>query len=342
MTTISVVMFCVIFPPHAQIPTTGPYRVAVLKYSWNDNQDKVLNSSRDYAPARFFTKSLNKNRATNIAKSRIVNAQIYYPEDLSINKKYPLILFSHGGLSIETSNISLFRELASQGYIVCSIGHPSHALWTQSSNGKLTFIDFNYLKEILSENAKKNPAQSLEFYRKWLLLRLNDFNLVLDSIIEHAKTTNEFPFFAIDTTRIGVGGHSLGGSAALAFSRARKEITAVIALESPYLDDIQTVEYGKFIFREPNESVPTLNIYSDGTWQKFDRLPQYFQNERLLTKQYEFVENVYLPGAGHFSLTDLLLTSPLLTWLLEGRIHTTASATEYLQKMNFFCLTFFN
>lgn len=51
--------------------------------------------------------------------------------------------------------------------------------------------------------------------------------------------------------------------------------------------------------------------------------------------------NVYISGAGHLSLTDLSLDSPILTNLLNG--HGSSINTEYcLKTINKVCLEFFD
>ncbi len=63
------------------------------------------------------------------AGNRQVNVEFWYPSDGG--GKYPLVVFSHGALGIKTSNTSTFIELASHGYVVCSIDHPYQALFTR-------------------------------------------------------------------------------------------------------------------------------------------------------------------------------------------------------------------
>lgn len=47
-------------------------------------------------------------------------AYVMFPKDLKQGRKYPLIVYSHGGIhsSITSNNIHFFRELVAQGYIV--------------------------------------------------------------------------------------------------------------------------------------------------------------------------------------------------------------------------------
>ncbi len=48
--------------------------------------------------------------------------------------------------------------------------------------------------------------------------------------------------------RIGVMGHSLGGSAALCIGRQRPDVQAVLALESPFMCDIEGVRMGNLFY----------------------------------------------------------------------------------------------
>jgi hypothetical protein len=84
----------------------------------------------------------------------------------------------------------------------------------------------------------------------------------------------------------------------------------VIALESPFFHDIIGVENGEFLWLDKAYPVPVLNIYSDSSWSHLSEWPQYARNAALLTDAPETAVSLHLPGAGHFSLTDLALTSP--------------------------------
>jgi predicted dienelactone hydrolase len=176
------------------------------------------------------------------------------------------------------------------------------------------------MREILAEDAERDKTQSYEYYQKWMGVRTGDLNSVVDYALNQAASSDPDPVYAlIDTTKIGVMGHSLGGSAALGIGRTRHDVGAVIALESPFMCDIIGVENGQFVWNEETYPVPVLNIYSDSSWSRLDQLPQYEANAELLADTNTISYNVHMRGAGHLSLTDLALTSPLLTRILNGR-----------------------
>ncbi len=66
----------------------------------------------------------------------MLNVQFWYPD--SIDGMNPLIIFSHGGLGVKSSNETLNSELASHGYVVCSIDHKYQCLYTTDEDGDKT------------------------------------------------------------------------------------------------------------------------------------------------------------------------------------------------------------
>jgi dienelactone hydrolase len=287
-----------IFPQYKPLRTTGAYGVEAVAYTYADE-----------GRAETYSDTGGRRRLT---------VQYWYPEDA--NGKYPLIIFSHGSFGVKSSNLSLYRELASHGYVVCSIDHTYQCLFTADTDGRVSLLDRGFMREVLAEDAERDKMQSYEYYRKWMGVRTGDVNFVIDYALSQAAGSDPDPVYAlIDTTKIGVIGHSLGGSAALGIGRTRDDVGAIVALESPFMCDIIGVENGQFVRNEKTYPVPVLNVYSDSSWSRLDELPQYAANARLLADTTAISYNVHMRGAGHLSLTDLALTSPLLTRILNGR-----------------------
>lgn len=310
-----------VFPPYQPLAATGPYPVATARVTYVD-ESRI----EPFAAG---------------GENRHVNASFWYPQNVENGETFPLVVFSHGGLGLETSNESLYHELASHGYVVCSIGHPYHALWTRDQDGRVTFVSMDYMQEIQREDAKRDKQQSYLYYQKWLETRTGDFHLVIDTILQHAADGAGGLYDLVDVEKIGVMGHSLGGSAALAVPRQRDDIAAVIALESPFLVDIVGVDNDEFVWTDRVYPTPVLNVYSDGAWEHLASWAQYAANYALLLDAPATAISLHLPGAGHFSLTDLSLVSPFLVRILEGGESTRESA-EYLQDVSRACLEFFD
>lgn len=308
-----------LFPPYHPLTPTGPHLVESVKYTYTD-----------------------KNRIEEFSTSgepRKVNVAFWYPQNSASHETYPLVMFSHGGLGTENGSESLFLQLASHGYVVGSIGHPYHAIWTKAEDGHVTLVNMDYFQELQQEDAKRDRQQSYHSYQKWMETRTRDINFVIDTIRERAVRGDGGMYSLIDADRTGVMGHSLGGSAALAIPRQRKDISAVIALESPFLYDIRGVENDEFVWFEEPYPAPVLNIYSDSSWSHLSAWPQYARNAELLSNPSETTISLHFPGAGHFSLTDLSIVSPLLTTVLESG-QPNHDRAGYLQAVNQACLDF--
>ena len=204
----------VVFPDLRSINTTG-------KYSYTSSVLELTDTSRI-------------ENYKNDNSSRKLSVLVYYPDGDKIETKTcPLIIFSHGGISTKTSNLSLYKELASHGYVVASIEHTYHALSTQIE-GKKIYIDLGYMKGLNTEDSDSDIENSYECFQKWMKLRTDDINFVIDTFIQKSIEESNSFHSLVNVENIGLVGHSLGGSAALGVARQRDDIKVVIALESPY------------------------------------------------------------------------------------------------------------
>lgn len=226
---------------------------------------------------------------------------------------------------------------------MCSIDHTYQSFYTSDDVGETTWIDLSYMQELFTENPQTDLQQSYVYYEKWMKIRTDDINFIIDTVISEIEDSNESKVYkSVDIERIGVMGHSLGGSAALGIGRMRNDIRAVIALESPFMNDIEGIKDSQFVFTDKIYPVPLLNVYSDSSWSILGDRPQYAANYALLTTDVTSVFNVHISGVGHLALTDFALSSPLLTRILD-RQDTTEERTIYaLKTINKVCLEFFN
>lgn len=305
----------ILFPEYTPLPTTGEYGVKTATRHLVDE---------------------SRTEPYSDESGRALTVEFWYPE--SDTGGFPLIVFSHGGFGTRKSNESLYRELASNGYVVCSVDHTYHCLYTTDSSGKLRLINGEYLKELSRENAKENKQGSLELYRKWMDVRTRDIDFVIDVV--KSDPADEIYSLA-DSEKIGVMGHSLGGAAALGVGRKNPAVSAVIALESPFMCDILDVRDGEFVFESEDYPAPLLNVYSDSSWENLSSWPQYYENAKLISKPDKDTHNVHIEGVGHLSLTDLSLASPVLTRILD-RQASSVKAKDCLERINAECLKFFD
>ncbi len=132
-----------IFPEYTPLDPTGPLPISSAIYTVTDSERVDPFSKHGYP--------------------RWLTFQAWYP-DLG-EGAFPLIVFSHGSMGIRTSNQSMFEDLASHGYMVVSIDHTWHALYSSDRTGHQVWIDGGYLGELRAEDAREDPVQSLDYYR---------------------------------------------------------------------------------------------------------------------------------------------------------------------------------
>lgn len=311
-----------LFPQMEPVETTGPYGAARADAFIVDN-DRLDPYAAD-------------------GSSRELPVTFWYPEGALPAGSCPLVVFSHGSFGVRSSNESLYRELASNGYVVCTIDHPSQCLSTQLSDGSTVLLSGEFMRQIAADNPGRNPEQTVAHAAAWMDVRTRDIDCALDAVLQRASDADgdDAVYALVDRERIAVAGHSLGGSAVLGTGRTRADVSAVIALEAPFLCDIEGVGAdGGFRFDEAPYPVPVLSVYSDASWSRLREWTQYAENARLLDSASDDVVNVHLEGIGHLALTDLSLTSPFLTALLDG-IAPAEEPQKTLAELNALCLAF--
>lgn len=149
-------------------------------------------------------------------------------------------------------------------------------------------------------------------------LRTDDMNFVIDTILEKAQSDNNPIYQLINTEKIGVFGHSMGGSASVWLDRDRDDLSAVVNIDAPFFSDlVYKNDISDFVARDEDFTTPLLNIYSDDVWEQLDCNSTYVAN-KLNNEHFKDAYTVHFKGAKHLSLTDLPLFSPLLANVLQA------------------------
>ena len=300
---VAIALKYILFPPVKQLPATGKYQVASADY-W-----VTLDQADPYS------KDGNK---------RQLQVRKWSPTDCSEQK--PVVVASHGSCGTIDNNLSLYRELASHGYTVLAVAHPGQAASVKYENGKKSGPSGAFLKEVSALRPDEAPEKAFEVFQKWMAIRTDDLNAVMDDWIA-----------GNGATRFIAEGHSLGGSAAYAMARIRKDVIGAIALESPCMYDVRGVENGEFLFDDSDYQVPVLNVYSDASYPYLREWAQYKNNLMFLDSGNPLYTNIHYENIGHMGLCDLSLASPVLTAILD-RGFQKAKARDVLTKLNEDCL----
>lgn len=309
-----------LFPPYRQPKVTGNLTVEVAEFTWED--------------------TARKETFTDTGENRMLTVKFWYPQEAG---SYPLVIFSHGAFGVIDSNYSTCTELASHGYVVASIAHPYHAMFVKDVNGKVTTANPEFVKQVFAVNEEDNPEVEEKIYRRgreWMALRVADEEFVLDTISAKAREGGEAPFSLIDTEKIGLFGHSMGGASSVALGRIRKdEIGAVIDLEGTMLGEYVGFENGTEIFNSEPYPVPLLDVNSRAAYEEALSIGGEGYVNFYVGKNAFCFKEVVFNDAGHLNFTDLPLVSPILARLLGvGEVN----ARECIENVNQVVLNWFD
>lgn len=308
----------VLFPQYSEPRVTGPYEVAEKLYTWEDE-------------SRIET-------YTDTGENRNLTVKFWYPSDTAGGEEaFPLIIFSHGAFGVIDSNYSTCRELASNGYVVASIGHSYHAMFVEDTEGKVTMADMDFVRQVYSGGLSEEEIY--ENGKVWMKVRVADENFVLDTILAKAAAGQEGPFAVIDSGRIGLFGHSMGGASSAVLGRQREDIGAVILLESTMLGEYTGFQDGHYIFEETPYPKPLLDVYSRDVYEQAgDLAGQEYVNFYVGSHSQEYSYEIF-ENAGHLNFTDLPLVSPILARLLGVG---TVEPGKCIEDVNEMVLAFFD
>ena len=148
-----------------------------------------------------------------------------------VGEKFPLIIFNHGYQSFREGNSFLCIELASQGYVVMSVGHPLEGVCTEYDVAAPTFGDKNLLKNAnkpaipnlialnklckmkgTDEELTKAIDKYQERFGEFLIKRLPEWEKDIYTALDYVK--QNFSDMIDFDKGIGLTGHSFGGAVA--------------------------------------------------------------------------------------------------------------------------------
>lgn len=112
----------------------------------------------------------------------------YLEAPLLDDRRWPLLVFSHGFDAAPIQSTPLMETLASHGFVVVAVDH----IGNSQSPSPL----------------QKDPAEAAAD-------RVPDISLAIDTLLEGAQDRLGFWYRALDPFRIGVTGHGFGGTAAM-------------------------------------------------------------------------------------------------------------------------------
>ena len=121
---------------------------------------------------------------------------------------HPVVVFTPGFTGTFTDYTFLFEDLASRGYIIATVAHTYETTGVQFPDGR--FVE-SVLGSYLS-GSLRGDAATMAFA---VAVRLGDLEFVLNEL-NHLNAASGGPFSGkLDTSRIALAGHSMGGVTAL-------------------------------------------------------------------------------------------------------------------------------
>lgn len=287
-----------------------------------------------YTPAvcsAILTDSSRTEQFETDGSSREIPVHFYYPAESEriADHSLPLVIFSHGAFGWYQSNTSAYQELASNGYVVVSLDHPYHSLFTKDSDGRLITVDRSFMQDAVTIGdgayADTERGEVFRTESEWISLRAADMQFAVDSLKQAASahelaawTLTDGGAAQLDTVlrminpgKIGLMGHSLGGATAVTVGR-REDISAVIDIDGTMIGEQMDFADGKYVINEEPYPTPLLSIDNDE--HHFDRIEAaqvgYVYANNVVLDHAKEAYSTYFAGAGHMNLTDLPLISP--------------------------------
>lgn len=211
-------------------------------------------------------------------------------------RSYPVVLFSHGHGSSRGLGTALIEELASRGYVVVAVDHPYDAGAVEFPDGRV--VEFQPEGPL---PGRPDLAWLDEINRQPVHLRAGDLRFTLNALALLNEGQNpdaagrplpEGLRGALDLSRVGVFGHSLGGSTAAQVMLDDPRVKAGFLLDGAVPPEVRASGLDKPVMFLGSEQPDPLRVI-ESSWQQ--------------THQRGWHLGTRLTGSGHNTLTDLAI-----------------------------------
>ena len=220
------------------------------------------------------------------------------------NKKFPLILFSHGDGGLLTQNTSQVEELVSNGYIVIACNHTYNASITFDKKGNSIPYKQNVSWNEQAQYHKKYYTNLLINYRYQdlaFLLKVLKQNQFDDGSVNPFKNNINFE-------KVGAMGHSMGGGTTYIAMLKNNQIKAGVALDGWFFglleEDAKTNTKKPFLHLGQEQFLDS-GIEGDINFSKDGKRNFEIYNTILETNEESY--GVYIKNSLHYSYTDMKL-----------------------------------
>lgn len=327
--------------PMNTLAPTGPYSIGTVTYEWTDTQRPET-----------YTEAQDDHRRLAV--------QFWYPADqqpgsgqfetngAQLSDKepaYPVLIFSHGATGIRASSTSIYRELASHGYVVASIDHTYLNIFTSFSDGKVAIISDRYLKALNS--ALDDSLAGEQEMTAMFQVRVDDMRFTLDQIEAiNRNGTAELPAGRLDMQHVGLFGHSAGAATAAEICRKDQRCQAALLIDGTLVFDVvETHPDGTKVITGQPFPRPMMQINSGLLYDMPDYQEGYATNRAAFENATLPAYNLVFDQASHMNFTDLalMLARPVFALMGDPQMNIgTIDQTLCAQTLNAYSLAFFD
>lgn len=259
------------------VEVTGSYAVGTACFSLTDDREELLGNGgkrkiavRVYYPASKESVAGKQRAAIFSEKKGAALAKAYHIKDMAAfenaadyyenaepvsGEKFPLVMYSHGYNSYVESNTYLCTELASQGYVVASVGHAYEAVENDYDDGSCDYYDKKLGKlmfkgsqfsaiiaqtKLLKKKCSPEQAYSLfdAFQRKYTPFMSERVKVWgADTLAALNEVKSRYAEIIDLTYGVGVTGHSFGGAAAYYLCQTSDEFSCGINIDGSLFGD---------------------------------------------------------------------------------------------------------
>ncbi|WP_339917416.1 hypothetical protein [Yeosuana marina] len=237
-----------------------------------------------------------------------VNTHVFRNASVA-DKKFPVLVFSHGYNSKANNYYALLSQIVSEGYVVFAVNHTYESTGTTFPDGSEVYFNYEYAQKIES-GTWKNMEPVIEafkgnlsfeerhpivkkglktyFVRKMVERWAKDITDVIDNI--DSWNTSGFFKGKLDVENIGVFGHSRGGGAAGEAFLSDNRIKAGV--------NIDGVQWGRIV--DTSFQNPFLFISADWPKEKED-----LNSHAYINKSQSAFYEARILNTGHSSFMDI-------------------------------------
>lgn len=306
---------------------TDPHRREILSSNPNDPRELMVQIWYPVDPsfrgelASYRNKDVTNWRTAQLALVK-TNAYLSAPV-VSTQSSYPVLMFSPPWSGQRVQNTFQVQELASHGYIVVAMDHPYGTDVTAFPDGRIAHTKLGVGEDYSSQEAFEHFLREAE---QQVEVRASDARFVIDKLEEFNRQDPKGLLTGkLDLNRIGIFGHSLGGSVAAqacwldARFKAALDMDGMVAGESAHEGSNCPI----FFMMEddvlpPRTAIPSLSP-RDRRVAEFG-YEQAAMMEISLTKSGGY--RIVIQGATHRNFSDSPFFSPLKSLTGFGPIST--------------------